>query len=151
MSLSELYQDMVVDHYKAPRNFGKLNHTTHSAEGYNPLCGDKVFIYLDLQGDEIKDIHFEGSGCAISTASASLATEYLKSKKISEFEVVFKKFHQLVTEEVSGVDSKNAPDLGKLAILEGVKEFPTRVKCATLVWHTIKNALKNLHDVATTE
>ena len=151
MSVSELYQDMVVDHYKAPRNFGKLNHTTHSAEGYNPLCGDKVFIYLDLQGDEIKDIHFEGSGCAISTASASLATEYLKSKKISEFEVVFKKFHQLVTEEGSRVDSKNAPDLGKLAILEGVKEFPTRVKCATLVWHTIKNALKNLHDVATTE
>jgi len=151
MSLSELYQDMVVDHYKAPRNFGKLAHTTHSAEGYNPLCGDKVFIYLDLQGDEIKDIHFEGSGCAISTASASLATEYLKSKKISEFETVFKKFHQLVTEEVSGVDSKNGPDLGKLAILEGVKEFPTRVKCATLVWHTIKNALKNLHEIATTE
>ena len=149
MSLSELYQDMVVDHSKAPRNFGKLEKANHSAEGYNPLCGDKVFIYLDIEDGKIQDIHFEGTGCAISTASASLATEYLKSKKISEFEVVFTKFHQLVTGQ--DCDVKNGPDLGKLTILEGVKEFPTRVKCATLVWHTIKNALRNKHDVATTE
>ncbi len=149
MSLYELYQDMVVDHSKAPRNFGKLGHTTHSAEGYNPLCGDKVFVYVDLRGDVIHDIHFEGSGCAISTAAASLATEYLKSKKLSEFEEVFKKFHQLVTGQAC--DVKNGPDLGKLTILEGVKEFPTRVKCATLVWHTIKNALKKQHEIATTE
>ena len=149
MSLSELYQDMVVDHSKAPRNFGKLEKANHSAEGYNPLCGDKVFVYMEIHGDEIRDIHFEGSGCAISTASASLATEYLKSKTVSEFEIVFKKFHQLVTDQ--SPDVKSEPDLGKLAILEGVKEFPTRVKCATLVWHTIKNALKNKHEVATTE
>ncbi len=150
MSLRDLYQDVIVDHSKHPRNFHKLSQASSQGEGYNPLCGDKVVIYVKLDHGKVEDLSFEGSGCAISTASASLLTECLKSKKVSDVEVLFKKFHSLVTGEVAE-ELEKEPVLGKLAVFEGVQEFPARVKCATLAWHTLKSALKNNHEVVTTE
>lgn len=147
--LRELYQDMILDHHKRPRNRRKLEDATNSAEGFNPLCGDRVTVYLRVWEGRVEDVSFEGSGCAISTAAASLMTESVKGKTVDEAEQVFENFHQLIT---GGDDSPEALErLGKLAVLSGVREFPTRVKCATLVWHTLHSALAGGKEPVTTE
>ena len=144
--LSELYQEVIFDHYKRPRNFQKLADADHCAIGHNPLCGDHVTVYLRMKDDRIEEVSFEGSGCAISTASASLMTEALKGKTVADAERMFEGFHAMVTEP----DAEAHPELGKLEVLSGVREFPARVKCATLCWHTLNAALKR-QGVATTE
>ena len=143
--LRELYQEMIFDHYRQPRNFGPLEGANRKAEGYNPLCGDKVKLYLLVVDGVISDASFEGSGCAISTASASLMTESLKGKREDEALNLLKKFHALVT------GAATPDDMGKLAVLAGVREFPQRVKCATLAWHTMQAALENIDEPVTTE
>jgi nitrogen fixation NifU-like protein len=147
--LKALYQEVILDHSKRPRNFRALEEPRRSAEGYNPLCGDKVTVYLRLKDDRIADLSFQGSGCAISTASASLLTETLKGKTPAEAEALFERFHDLVT----GKDAGNGKglELGKLAVFSGVSEFPARVKCATLAWHTLKSALGESHGPVSTE
>lgn len=146
MSLRELYQEMIVDHGKSPRNFKFLPHADHCQLGHNPLCGDKLMVYIQLQNNILTDLSFEGSGCAISVASASLMTEAVKGKSICEIENLFAHFHSLVT------TGKNADfDLGKLAAFSGVAEFPIRVKCATLAWHTLKAALAFQEGAVSTE
>jgi nitrogen fixation NifU-like protein len=147
--LRELYQQVILDHNKSPRNFKKLETANKTAEGYNPLCGDKVNIYLEVENDVIRDISFIGSGCAISKASASIMSTIIKGKTIDEAERLFGKFHDLITGKLN--DSENIEDLGKLAVLAGVKEFPVRVKCASLAWHTMISALKNENKTVTTE
>jgi nitrogen fixation NifU-like protein len=137
--LRELYQEVIFDHYKKPRNCHVLECANHKADGYNPLCGDQLTVYLKVANGVIEDLSFEGSGCAISTASASLMTEALKGKKIAEVEHLFDDFHQMVTD----ADAAPHPELGKLEALAGVREFPARVKCATLAWHTLHAALKD--------
>src|SRR6516162_7119241 len=134
--LRELYQEVILDHYKKPRNFRALPDANRKQEGYNPLCGDKITVYLKVENGVIKDIGFQGSGCAISTASASMMTDSLKGKTIDQAETVFRSFHNLVTGKNGG------EDLGKLAVFAGVREFPVRVKCATLAWHTFHGALE---------
>lgn len=146
--LRALYQEVLVDHSKRPRNFRELKEADRRAEGYNPLCGDKVKIYLKLEGDRISDISFQGSGCAISTASASILTETLKGKTRAEAEGLFEAFHRMLTGQAQEPDA--VPPMGKLAVFAGVTEFPLRVKCATLAWHTLRSALEN-GKVATTE
>ncbi|MEZ4752110.1 MAG: SUF system NifU family Fe-S cluster assembly protein [Bdellovibrionota bacterium] len=136
--LRDLYQQVIIDHSKRPRNFGSLEGANKSANGHNPLCGDKISVHVLTDGDRVKDIRFEGSGCAISTASASMMTEMVKGKSVEEAEKIFKNFHALVTAE-SGADEDT---LGKLAVFSGVREFPMRVKCATLAWHTLHGALE---------
>jgi nitrogen fixation protein NifU and related proteins len=145
--LRELYQDVILEHSKAPRNYRELQNANHKAEGYNPLCGDHFTIYLDLEGDKIKDVTFQGSGCAISKASASMMTQSLKGKTREEAEKMFQRFHQLVTGEGNG----DRESLGKLAVFSGVSEFPVRVKCATLAWHTLQAALEGKQESVTTE
>jgi nitrogen fixation NifU-like protein len=145
--LRELYQETILDHGRKPRNFRKLEHPTHEADGDNPLCGDKIHLYVHLDGDVVSDISFEGVGCAISTASASLMTESLKGKKIDEAMALFRRLHESVTGQPVGNEEI---ELGKLAVFEGVREYPLRVKCATLAWHTLKNALAG-ERMATTE
>jgi nitrogen fixation NifU-like protein len=147
--LRELYQAVILDHHKKPRNFRILAEANHHAEGYNPLCGDKVTVYLKLEGDVVKDVSFQGSGCAISTASASLMTEALKGKSRSEVESVFQAFHELVTGQPEAM--ADGPALGKLAAFSGVREFPVRVKCATLAWHTLRAALEDQTKSVSTE
>jgi nitrogen fixation NifU-like protein len=144
--LRELYQEVIFDHHRKPRNFGKLAGANRSAEGYNPLCGDRLVLYLTLQDGLIGDARFEGSGCAISTASASLMTEAVKGRSEAEAEALFQAFHEYVT-----TDHPASPLLGKLNVLGGVREFPTRVKCATLCWHTLQAALQHAGQPATTE
>ena len=146
--LDDLYQEVILDHGRKPRNFHKLEDANRQAEGLNPLCGDHFKLYLKLDGERIADIGFEGSGCAISKASASLMTLAVKGKTVQEAEDLFSRFHRLVTE---GPDKVPASELGKLAALSGVCEFPTRVKCASLVWHTLKNALEHPGAVVSTE
>jgi len=146
--LRDLYQELILDHGRRPRNFKPLEGATRSAEGYNPLCGDKVKIYVKMDGDVIKDISFEGAGCAISTASASIMTETLKGKTRAQAEELFQTFHDLVTGQQAQLD---APELGKLAVFSGVSEFPIRVKCATLSWHTLRAALNGAGEVISTE
>ena len=146
--LQDLYQELILDHGRRPRNLRRLEEADRSAEGYNPLCGDKVKIYVKMEGDVVKDISFEGSGCAISTASASIMTETLKGKTRGEAEELFQTFHDLVTGQPSKLGS---PELGKLAVFSGVSEFPVRVKCATLSWHTLRSALKGNGEVVSTE
>ncbi|MBI2027128.1 MAG: SUF system NifU family Fe-S cluster assembly protein [Deltaproteobacteria bacterium] len=146
MSLQELYQEVIVDHSKSPRNFGKIDRASH-AEGYNPLCGDKVDVYVKLDGNRVKEISFKGNGCAISTASASLMTEFAKLKTIEEVRKVSDEFQSMITHE----DYEPHMDIGKLAVFQGVREFPTRVKCATLAWHTLKSALKGREEIVSTE
>ena len=146
--LRELYQELILDHGRRPRNFKPLAEANRTAEGFNPLCGDKVKIYVKVDGDAIEDISFQGSGCAISTASASIMTETLKGKTRGEAEELFETFHDLVTGEPAKLDS---PELGKLAVFSGVSEFPIRVKCATLSWHTLRAALKENGEVVSTE
>jgi nitrogen fixation NifU-like protein len=146
--LQDLYQELILDHSRRPRNLGSLAEANRSAEGYNPLCGDKVKVYVNLEGDVVRDISFEGSGCAISTASASIMTETLKGKTRAQAEQLFETFHNLVTGHGREIDS---PDLGKLEVFSGVSEFPMRVKCATLSWHTLRAALKGNGEVVSTE
>ena len=145
--LRELYQDVILEHSKAPRNFRQLKSANHKAEGYNPLCGDHFTVYLDLEGDSIRDISFEGSGCAISKASASMMTQSVKGKSKEDAAKLFEHFHKLVTGEANG----DREDLGKLAVFAGVSEFPVRVKCATLAWHTLQAALEGKQEKISTE
>ena len=135
--LQDLYQQMILDHYRSPRNCRQIEESSCSANGHNPLCGDKVAVYVNVENGAITDVSFEGSGCAISTASASLMTEAVKGKSLDEAHAVFKTFHQLI----AGDEAPDA-DLGKLEIFAGVRQYPTRVKCATLAWHTLEAALK---------
>src|SRR5690348_18303029 len=144
MESRDLYQDIILDHGRKPRNFHALPHPSHFAQGHNPLCGDRVTVYLDIGDDRIKDVSFEGRGCAISTASASLMTEVLKGKTLAEAEELFKAFHAEVTgKTVPALPDALADDMERLAPLEGVRAYPTRVKCATLAWHAFEAALKN--------
>ena len=145
--LSELYQQVILDHNKKPRNFRKLETASHSAEGYNPLCGDHLTVYLVLEDDVVKDVGFEGSGCAISKASASMMTQALKGKKKEQAETLFKEFHSMVTGELEEETEDNS--LGNLKIFAGVREFPVRVKCATLPWHTMHAALNKQDQIST--
>jgi nitrogen fixation NifU-like protein len=147
MELKDLYQDLILDHNRSPRNFRKLAAANHRAEGFNPLCGDKLTLYLDTEGDRIADIGFEGSGCAISVASASLMTESLKGKTEAEARVLFERVHGMLT----GAGDADDPALGKLAALGGVRAYPTRVKCATLCWHTLVAALDQRAQAVSTE
>lgn len=144
MDLRELYQDIILDHGRHPRNFHALAQPSHFAHGHNPLCGDKVTVYLQLAGDRIEDVSFDGRGCAISTASASLMTEILKGKTLAEAEALFRTFHAKVT---GGAEPDLAPELEedseRLDPLTGVKTYPARVKCATLAWHAFEAAVKN--------
>jgi nitrogen fixation NifU-like protein len=146
--LGELYQEVILDHNRKPRNFGDLPGANRRAEGYNPLCGDRVTILVEVEGDVVKDIRFQGTGCAISKASASMMTDSMKGRTRAQAEALFREFHRLLTED------KSAPDpaaLGKLVVFSGVREFPVRVKCATLAWHTLRAALEQAPGVATTE
>ncbi|MFU8798049.1 MAG: Fe-S cluster assembly sulfur transfer protein SufU [Gammaproteobacteria bacterium] len=143
--LRDLYQAVIIDHSKSPRNRHKLETANHHAEGFNPLCGDKITLYLDIKEGKVHDISFEGSGCAISTASASLMTEQLKNKTLEEANALFQVFHQLLTTD----KSENIDLLGKLTVLSGVREYPSRIKCATLAWHAFNAALENKTMVST--
>jgi len=145
--LSELYQQVILDHNKKPRNFRKLEAPSHTAEGYNPLCGDQMTVYLNIAGDQVEDVAFEGSGCAISKASASMMTQAVKGKSKGEAEALFREFHSMVTGELNEEIEQNS--LGNLKIFAGVREFPVRVKCATLPWHTLHAALNKQDQVST--
>jgi nitrogen fixation NifU-like protein len=145
--LSELYQQVILDHNKKPRNFRKLENANRSAEGYNPLCGDQLTVYLDLENDLVKDVGFEGSGCAISKAAASMMTQAVKGKSKEQAENLFNEFHLMVTGELNEETEEN--NLGNLRIFAGVREFPVRVKCATLPWHTLHAALNKQDQVST--
>ena len=140
LDLKDLYQEVIIDHNRSPRNFGKIENADKTLEGFNPLCGDHLRLYLNMEDGRITDIRFDGSGCAISVASASLMTEAMKDKTVSEAEAIFENFHELVTGDENKVDYDK---LGKLAAIAGVREYPTRVKCATLCWHTLHSALSD--------
>ena len=147
--LTDLYQELILDHNRRPRNYGVLADATHSARGHNPLCGDKVALYLHLDGDRITSVSFEGSGCAISKASASLMTEAVRGRTVEEATAIFDRFHAMVTAPMDQpVDLEAA---GKLAVFAGVREFPMRVKCASLAWHTLQAALSGDQHLAKTE
>jgi len=146
--LRDLYQDVILDHGKSPRNFGKIE-GAQSAHGHNPLCGDLVTVYVVVKDGVIEELKFEGSGCAISTASASMMTQALVGKPIEEVQVIFERYHAVVTGRAD--DEHTVEDLGKLAVFEGVAEFPLRVKCATLSWHTLRAALDEASEAVTTE
>ena len=147
MDLKDLYRDVIIDHNRQPRNFGRLNPADAHAEGFNPLCGDRLELYVTLEGERLKDLKFEGKGCAISVASASLMTETLKGKTRAEAQRYFDEVHALLTQ------AGHVPtlDLGKLAALSGVREFPVRVKCASLCWHTLNAALARQSKPVSTE
>ena len=142
----DLYQEIILDHSKRPRNCHAMDDANRKAEGYNPLCGDKLKLFLKMDGDVVKDVSFVGSGCAISTASASLMTESLKGKSREDALKLLEKFHELLT-----TDTPVSKELGKLVVFCGVRDYPARVKCATLAWHTLKNALNGAEDTVTTE
>ena len=146
--LRDLYQEVILDHSKRPRNYRKQDDASNHAKGYNPLCGDKITVFLKLDGDVIQDVSFQGAGCAISTASASMMTESLKGKTKEEVESLFEHFHNVVTGQDEGEDTEK---LGKLAVFAGVQEFPVRVKCATLAWHTLRAALESREEAVSTE
>ena len=145
--LRELYQATILDHYKKPRNFGALPQASAHVEGHNPLCGDRVTLHVLFEGDVVRDVRFEGSGCAISTASASMMTEAVKGKSRAEAERIFERFRELITGPEGSDDG--ADELGKLAVFSGVREYPTRIKCATLVWHALHSALGDAKTVST--
>jgi nitrogen fixation NifU-like protein len=147
--LSQLYQEVILDHNKSPRNFRKCESCNHHSEGYNPLCGDHLWIYIDLENEKIKDISFQGNGCAISKSSASLMTSILKGKTKKEAEELFEVFHQVVTSKIG--EDVDLSQLGKLAVFSGVRDYPARVKCASLAWHTMLNALHEQQNLAMTE
>ena len=147
---SELYQQVIIEHNRKPKNFRKLEHPTHSAEGYNPLCGDHLHVYLQVNSNgTIDDVTFEGEGCAISKASASMMTQSLKGKSVIQAKELFKEFHQLVSGKLN--PDKDPNHLGKLSIFSGIWHFPARVKCASLSWHTMKGALEKLQEPVKTE
>ena len=148
--LRELYQEQILDHSKRPRNKREIP-AAKSAEGYNPLCGDRATVYVALDGDVVKDVAFVGQGCSISTASASMMTEALKGKTRAEVDALFERFHALVTAPPDSAAQNAAPELGKLAVFAGVCEFPARVKCASLAWHTLKAALSGDEHTVKTE
>ena len=151
-ALRELYQEVILDHGKAPRNFGKPESATCESNGHNPLCGDTVTIYLTVKDDIVEDVGFEGRGCAISIASASMMTEILRGKSVDEIRGMFERFHHMVTaDEAANDGGYDDEDFEKLMALSGVKEFPMRVKCATLAWHTMQAALKGNDQEVTTE
>jgi len=137
--LSDLYQEVILDHNRRPRNFHPLADASHTAEGYNPLCGDRLTLYLRIADGIVSDVSFEGAGCAISKASASLMTDAVKGKSLAEAQALFDRFHRMVTTP----PGQSVEDLGKLSALAGVREFPVRVKCASLAWHTLKAAFGN--------
>ena len=144
--IDDLYQEVILDHGRRPRNFGPMEHPSAKAEGFNPLCGDRLTLELLLEDGVVKDARFVGAGCAISVASASLMTEAVKGKTRQQAESIFERFHELLT-----TDTKDLPDLGKLAVFSGVREYPARVKCATLAWHTMRAALHNAEEKVSTE
>ncbi|MEO8586244.1 MAG: Fe-S cluster assembly sulfur transfer protein SufU [Acidobacteriota bacterium] len=147
--LRDLYQEVILDHNKSPHNYREMADASRIALGHNPLCGDKMKLYVRIDGDRIADVAFQGSGCAISKASASIMTDAIMGKSLAEAETLYGKFHELLT---GPPDVKaDGAGLGKLAVFSGVREFPARVKCATLAWHTLQTALKNQQDVAKTE
>jgi nitrogen fixation NifU-like protein len=145
--LRDLYQEVILEHSKAPRNYKALESANQKAEGYNPLCGDRFTVYLEMDGDKIREIGFQGAGCAISKASASMMTQSVKGKTKAEAERIFERFHKLVT----GHSHEHEAELGKLAVFSGVSEFPVRVKCATLAWHTLEAALEGKQEKVSTE
>jgi len=147
--LRELYQQVILDHNKSPRNFRKIENPTQEADGHNPLCGDTIHVYLKVEDGIIKDVSFEGKGCAISKASASLMTSMIKGKKVKEAEELFEKFHALVTGKLG--ENPDLDEFGKLAVFAGVQEFPVRVKCASLAWHTMDTALHQKDETVSTE
>jgi nitrogen fixation NifU-like protein len=147
MDLKELYRDVILDHNKRPRNFGRLDPADAHADGHNPLCGDRLSVFVKMNGDRIEDLKFEGKGCAISTASASLMTEAVKGKDKAAIGHLFEQVHNLLTQQ----DAPAGPELGKLAALQGVREFPSRVKCASLCWHTLNAALDRGASTVSTE
>ena len=147
--LRDLYQEVILEHSKAPRNYRELKSPDRKAEGFNPLCGDHFTVYLQMQGDVIQDVVFQGSGCAISKASASMMTQALKGKTQRDAEELFHRFHDVVTGHAPANGAQS--ELGKLAVFSGVSEFPTRVKCATLAWHTLQAALEGKQDAVSTE
>jgi nitrogen fixation NifU-like protein len=146
MDLKDLYRDIIVDHNRHPRNFRGMPDADRHANGFNPLCGDKLTLFVKLDGERIADVSFQGSGCAISVASASLLTESVKGKTVPEAEALFGQMHELLTRDDTAVD---VPALGKLGALSGVREFPARVKCASLCWHTLDAALHSQDEVTT--
>ena len=147
--LRELYQQIILDHNKDPKNYGKIVNCSHASEGYNPLCGDRIKVYAVVEDGSIKDLKFEGEGCAIAKASGSIMTAILKGKTVEEAERFFEMFQDLITSETdSEVDLEK---LGKLAVFAGVREFPTRVKCAGLAWHTVKAAMEKKDEIVSTE
>ncbi len=145
--LRDLYQEVILDHHKRPRNFRKLEGANRHAEGYNPLCGDKINLYLTVEDGIVREVGFQGSGCAISTASASMMTEILKGKSEAEIRMLFDRFHDLVT----GKSEPDLAELGKLAVFSGIREYPVRIKCAILCWHTLKAALEQCSETVATE
>ena len=147
--LRELYQSVILDHSKRPRNFREPEDANRTADGFNPLCGDKITLYLELEDDVVKDVGFSGSGCAISMASASLMTESIKGRSAAYAQRLFEGFHELVAGDPG--EEADTEKLGKLTVLGGVREFPVRVKCATLAWHTLRSALDGTGEVAKTE
>ena len=147
--LRDLYQQVILDHNRSPRNFREIEGSDHSAEGFNPLCGDRLTVWMNIENSVITDVSFKGSGCAISTASASLMTDALKGKSLDEAGKVFESFHEMVTGEAG--DDFDPTDLGKLAVFSGVREFPVRVKCASLAWHTLRAAMSGSQKTVTTE
>lgn len=147
--LGELYQELILDHNKNPRNFGSLSGASHKAEGFNPLCGDRLTVYLEINKGILEKVSFVGDGCAISKASASLMTESLRGKDLAEADKYFQSFHAMVTG--TEVEGQGVADLGKLSAFSGVQEFPVRVKCASLAWHTLNAAIKNEQNVVSTE
>jgi nitrogen fixation protein NifU and related proteins len=147
MDLKELYRDVILDHNKRPRNFGRLDPADAQADGHNPLCGDRLSVFVKMDGDRIEDLKFEGKGCAISTASASMMTEAVKGKDKAAVSHLFEQVHNLLTQQ----DAPAGPELGKLAALQGVREFPARVKCASLCWHTLNAALDRGASTVSTE
>ena len=144
--LRDLYQEVIFDHNRNPRNYGEMADASHRADGHNPLCGDQLTVYVELSGDVVEKAMFIGHGCAISTASASLMTEAVQGKTVQEVEALFRDMHAMLTEA-----HPEARDFGKLEVLSGVREFPARVKCATLAWHTLHNAINEARDIAKTE
>ena len=147
--MRELYQELILDHYRHPRNAGQIEHATGHAQGVNPLCGDRVTVYVLVEDDTVKDVSFEGTGCAICTASSSVMTEAVKGKTLADVESLFGRFRDLVTGEP--VELPDTTGLGKLAAFGGVREYPVRVKCATLPWHTLQAAIESRDEVVTTE
>ena len=148
MDLKELYRDVILDHNKRPRNFGPLAPADASADGHNPLCGDRLTVYLQLDDGRVRDVHFDGKGCAISVASASLLTESVKGRTVPQAEQLFGRMHELLTKDDTTADPA---EFGKLAALSGVREFPARVKCASLCWHTLDAALHREAEPVSTE